>query len=197
MNQQQAAKDLVLRARHGDQNAMAILDQVGKNARAGSLTAINAYQYILDFIQKNPGNSGIGSEAAKPLGIVKAAGSNEPATVLSALCSLPEYGNPEVISTAVIFLANACLWNKQRVSVVDSVFAGDPASHQLWRSGYLFSGNKPQLDAACRQIGDKKGVGIICAGHCIGSARKLQLARLPNVPLSVLGPNVGFELGCR
>jgi hypothetical protein len=49
-----AAESLVKRARLGDQNAMAIIDLVGKNAKKGVPAAIQARKLIASYIQSHP-----------------------------------------------------------------------------------------------------------------------------------------------
>jgi hypothetical protein len=49
-----ASEALVKRARYGDQNAMAILDLVGKNAKKGIPAAMKARDLIASYIRRNP-----------------------------------------------------------------------------------------------------------------------------------------------
>ena len=190
--QQDAAESLVRRARVGDQNAVAIIVKTGENARAGNSKAKSAYGYILDYIKNNPASSPMGAEDYQNLGILVAAGHNPPSAVIQTLCNLPNSGNSDIITNAVVALANACPWGKERIGVYDSIFAGDPNSHKVWQFGYTFS-NSPELSKVKM---DRSTAGILCAGHCIGTARKIQLARVPKIPVSVLGKQVGWELGC-
>lgn len=189
--QQVAAESLVRRARVGDQNALAIIVKTGENARAGQQIAKSAYSYILDYIKNNPAPSPMGAEDIQNLGILRAAGQNSPQAVCHTLFNLPNSGNNDVISAAIVALSQACPWGKERIGVYDSMFAGDPNTHKLWRFGYTFS-SSPELSKVKL---DKNNAGILCAGHCIGTARKIQLARLPNIPVSVLGKQIGWELG--
>jgi hypothetical protein len=191
--QARGAEELVRRSRAGDQIAMDTLGEIAKNAKAGNPTARSAYGYILEYIKTHPAKIKIGMEDRQYLGILRAAGHNHPQIVVGALSRIPQSGNPDVISSAVVALANACPWNKTRISAYDSVFAGEAYAHQLWRFGYQFSGS-PELQKAPN---DAKSIGVICAGHCIGSARKIQMARLKGIPVSVLGAQIGWELGIR
>jgi hypothetical protein len=191
VSQKDAAESLVRRARVGDQNALAIIVKTGENARAGVAKAKSAYGYILDYIKNHPTPSPMGAEDVQNLGILKAAGYNPPGAVVQTLCNLPNSGNSNILTSAIVALANACPWGRERIGVYDSIFAGDPQAHKIWRFGYTFS-SSPEL--AKVKI-DKSAAGILCAGHCIGTARKIQLARLPNIPMNVLGKQIGWELG--
>jgi hypothetical protein len=188
-SQQQAAQDLVKRARYGDENAMAIIANVGKNARAGHTVAKSAYSYILDFIKRNPAPSPMGAEECNYIGVFRAAGDNDPGLVARALCTIPASGNPDLISASIVALSNSCPWDKNRVSTYDSIFGGE--ANRYWRFGYAFSGS-PELQKH-RFTGPE--IGVVCAGPCIGTARKIQLARLKGMPISVLGKQVGWEFG--
>jgi hypothetical protein len=46
--------DLVLRARAGDQVAMAMIVEISKNARAGNATALDSYRRIDRYSELNP-----------------------------------------------------------------------------------------------------------------------------------------------
>lgn len=193
--QAQAAEELVKRARYGDENAMALIQRVGENARAGNPTAKSAYAYIADYIKNNPTTvqSPMGAEEVSKLGILRAAGHNPPNVVFGVLASLPQSGNTDLIQGAIVALSNACLWNKDRIGMYDEMFSGDQQLQNLWRFGYAFSASVGIPPGTSLSPSD---IGVVCGGHCIGTARKLQLARLKHIPLSVLGPQVGWEMGC-
>ncbi len=54
MNQYEAAENLVLRSRQGDQNAMAIIAMVAENAKKGNRKAVSAFNLIQSYISRNP-----------------------------------------------------------------------------------------------------------------------------------------------
>ena len=191
--QAKGAEELVRRSRAGDQVAMDTLGLIAQNAQRGNPTAKSALAHVLDYIKAHPAKVAMGMEDKQYLGILRAAGHNNPEIVVGALSRIPQSGNPDTISSAVVALSNACPWGKNRIGAYDSVFAGNPYVHQLWRFGYQFSGS-PELQ---NQQFDAKSIGIVCAGHCIGSARKIQMARLKGIPVSVLGAQIGWELGIR
>ncbi len=193
MNQAQGAKELVQRARAGEQNAMAILDMVGRNAKHGDPKAVSAHALILEYIRKKPIKHGgtIGSEVAKTLGVLR---HNNPIEhTVDALTKLPSYADEDAINAACVLLANGAPLNKSKVKTVDSFFQGQ--NQAVFRFGYSFSSEGDKLGSAIKQL-DGKGMGVLCAGHCIGTARKIQLARLSNVPVSVLGSDIAWEIGC-
>jgi hypothetical protein len=192
MNQRQGAQQLVERARAGDQNAVAMIAMVGQNARQGNPRAKSAYALILEFIQKNSPKSIMGAETAEALGVLKEP-SNPLESVFNVLCNLPILGDPLAIQAACVILGNGPAWSKPKVKSIDASLAG--AEQNLFRYGFDNAASQKQLQPIAQQL-PKEAIGFLCAGHCIGSARKIQLARLPQVPVSVLSADVGWELGC-
>lgn len=192
MNQAQGAKELVDRARAGDQNAMAMLQKVGENARAGDPKARAGHDQVLSYIQKNPVKSAYDPRASQALGILKEP-SNPEGAILDVLVSLPDL--PDVgraIQAACVILSKGRPWNKPRVQLVDSLLT--PPAQEPFR--YAFDhALEPQSLASAREQCDPELSGYLCAGHCIGLARKLQLLRLPQVPASSLCEGIAWELG--
>jgi len=194
--QEDGAKTLVERARCGDQNALGIIKLVGENARKGVPKAKTAFACIQAFINSNPTNKcnvGFGAEEENKLGVLKAAQQNSIPEVVDVLRSLPMSGSGLLIDLAIGILSNAGLWNKPRLREVDAVFDGPEKN--LFRIGYSFGSDEGKMQPI-RQKLPPDAIGVLCVGHCIGGARKIQLARLGQVPVSVLGPEVGWELGC-
>jgi hypothetical protein len=188
--QREGAKDLVERARLGDQNAMAILEEMGKNARNGNAKARSAYSIVMEYIRRNPVETVIGVEESNVLGVLK-----DPANpidqLLSALTKIPALGSQNLINVACVILADTTPWNDQNCATADKCLNGAPQS--LFRYGFTFSNR----GASIQQVVDTmpEAVGFLCAGHCIGTARKIQMIRHRNAPLVILSPDIGWELG--
>jgi hypothetical protein len=191
--QNEGAMQLVERARAGDQNAMGMLSEIGKNAQLGNSRAKSAYSLIVEYCRTHPVNNAImGAEAQEALGVLKQP-DNPIDQILNVLCSLPVIGDPLCIQAACVLLANGPQWNKARTKQADQLLAG--AERNLFRFGVENSSDSSKIQPVAKTI-PQQGIGFLCAGHCIGTARRIQLARLPQVPVSVLSPEVGWELGC-
>lgn len=206
MDQAQGARDLVLRARMGDQNAMGMIQMVGQNARQGDKRAQAAFGLIQEFIRKHPPNGGaggfaggprIGAEAQRSLSAIKAAShdlDNKFPVAMDAMYTLPRIGDENAIGIAIIILANGQPITAARLKAMDGLLTeGDQG---LFRYGHDFSRNEPKLAEMGCDL-PASSVGFLCAGHCVGTARRIQLARLPQVPVSILGADIGWELGHR
>lgn len=190
--QAEGAKELVDRARAGDQNAMGILQKVGENARAGEPVAITGQQHVLAYIQRNPVRSAYDPRASRVLGILKEP-SNPDGAVLDVLVSLPDLpDSAQAISAACVILSQGRPWNKSRVQNLDAMLT--PPAQEPFRYAFDHALEPEALDSARRQC-DPELSGYLCAGHCIGLARKLQLLRMPQVPAHSLCQGIAWELG--
>ena len=193
VSQRDGAAQLVDRARAGDQNAMGILAKIGENAKAGNPKAKSAYALVMDYCKQHPVQNAImGAEAQQALGILKQA-DNPLDQILSVLCSLPVIGDPLCIQAACVLLANGPPWNKPKVKQADALLAG--AERNLFRFGVENSTDNSKIQPVAKTV-PPDAIGFLCAGHCIGTARKIQLARLPQVPVSIINGDIGWELGC-
>jgi hypothetical protein len=195
VNQKEGAKQLVERARAGDQNAMDTLYMVGHNARLGNPTAKSAFGLIQKFISENPAKEikiGFGAEEKKALGVIKEQ-SNDIGTVLGVLFQLPMMGSDVVIPASCVILSFWPNWTKGKVAAIESNIGAD-AERNLFHFGIV--GDPSQVRPIAKKL-PPEAIGLLCAGHCIGTARKIQFARLPNVPPKVLSDDIGWELGCR
>jgi hypothetical protein len=194
--QAQGAKQLVQRARAGDQNAMAMIAQVGSNARAGNQTARSAFSLIKQYISENPVQmtNSMGAEVQEALGVLKEPSNHDHiGEIWEILCKLPIIGDGPLIQTACVILGNGPQWTKGKIKAVDNSLVG--AEQNLFRFGYDNSMDPKRIRPIAQKL-SKESVGPLCAGHCIGTARRIQLARMPQVPVSVLSPEIGWELGC-
>jgi hypothetical protein len=190
--QAEGAKQLVDRARAGDQNAMAILQKVGENARARDPKAQEGARHVLAYAQKNPVRSAYDPRASQALGILKEP-SNPDEAILDVLVALPDLPDSSgAISAACVILSRGRPWNKARVHGLDSLLT--PPAKEPFR--YAFDhALDPEALASARAQCDPELFGYLCAGHVVGLARKLQLMRLPHIPLAALCMGIGWELG--
>lgn len=190
--QAQGAQELVERARLGDQNAMGMLEMVGKNARMGNERAQNGLRLIHEYIQNNPAKSPMGAEELDVLGILKEP-NNPPEEILAALCTIPQLGNHDLVGIGSVILANGDLWTQARVNAIDAQLQGP--EQNLFRYGYSFSSEERKLKPIAEKL-PTVAIGYLCAGHIIGTARKIQLVRQPGVSVGLLSPEIGWEFGC-
>jgi hypothetical protein len=175
----QACK-LVDRARHGDQNAMAMIDQIADNARGGLGLAQESHQVILDYIaSKNPKQATMSADAVSALQQLKNPNIS-PDTLLKILCFVPNLGEGLALHAACVILSKGPLWPTNRVGAVQAVTP--PPSVPALQAG---------LASATPQV---NGDPYECAGAIIGSARRIQAVR-GGSPVSFLSPHVGWEIG--
>ena len=189
------ARDMVDRARAGDQNAAAQIMVVRDKARSGDpqyqIAAKMLYQYMLANPVKNVQMSG---EEVYKLGILRAADQNDPFVVASTLYSLPEYKHPELIRAATVALSHQQPWNNSRVRILEQAFPNEDAQ-SLFRYGVANGPDGKKIKPLAQRLHPSQ-IGSLCAGYCVGTARRIQLARLPKAPVSrVMGPDIGWELG--
>jgi hypothetical protein len=193
--QQEGAKELVERARANDQNAMATLVMVGQNARAGNPVAKSAYKHVMDYINANPAGPvktkyGIGAETQAALSQIPQV-QDKPENLMEILCSLPLIGDSLAIQGACIILANGSLWTKEKVDDIKKALA-EPAQ-KLFNYGYCFSSDSNKIRPVAQKV-PQSAIGYLCAGHCIGTARKIQLLRGSETPIAMISPDIGWEL---
>jgi hypothetical protein len=193
--QRQGAAELVSRARNYDQNAMAMLKEMADNAARGDSVAKSALVEVQSYIANHPAEgpeegSPPSSDVAYCLGVLKDP-RNAPAAILKALATLPAAGTEEDVSTACAILAVGPPITEELVTAV--LEAAGP-----WRPtvlyGFQCAGDKDRLAGMNREVTPRGGSGHLCAGHCLGMARRIQEAAAGNV--SAIGADIAWELGC-
>jgi hypothetical protein len=191
----EGAAQLVERARLGDQNAMALMKQVGENAKKKQPRAMKAYAELMTYIKANPvtktmafgeemtDESELDSIAHGIQGMF--AGENDYTEVV--VSKVPDLALRN-INKAVVCLANgpSLLPNDDNFKSVRESLS--PEDEKAFMLGYKH-GIK-ELDA----VPEKLHCPFLL-GHVMGTARRIQAVRLPKVPVSVLSPQVGMELG--
>lgn len=169
------AENLVLRARQGDQNAMAMLIAVRKKARAGAPRAIAALRAIKIYIEDHPPTEtcDFGYEAKKNVetALAKHVEHENPLHYVSAVLTyLPHVRNER----AIVLIANGPLVCNNLLSAVSSSLGG-PREEKQFKDG--FNGKPIPSDAAM-------------IGSIFKKARELQAARRGK-----FSPLIAYELG--
>ena len=189
--QRKGAAELVIRARHFDQNSMGILKEMAANAAKGDPVAMSGLAQVKLYIARHPAeDSTLTSEAAHALGVVKDP-RNPPQAVLSALGSLPSVGCKEDVKTACAILAIGPALTDEYVKAFCDA-AGPWRDTVLY--GYNNAGDDAKLGVANQELSPHGGAPYLCAGHCIGVARRIQETAAGNP--GALGGPVAWEVGC-
>lgn len=174
---QDAARDVVERARAGDQVAMGILAMVRDNAKRGEPTAQQSYRAIERYIKRNP-PTGIGAEASdithpKALQALWAADPSHE-TIVRALPLVSFW-------SGAVALSHGPNLTNERIETISQVLPED---------------QRPTLMQAIVQWKTTpESSPLLKLGRVIGLAKTLQLVRLPATPISLLSPIAAWELG--
>jgi len=189
----QAAKEVVERARAGDQNAMAMIVMVRDQAIQGNEKARESQRAILEYIRKNPvqvadafAHSHVGEDAKQALAYVSKRG---PVLGLIALFIIGS-DSPDAMLNGSIILANGPRLTNPRISAIGSAIDNDD-ERRLFYAGVCFKRIPPNLLQRC--VPEQRP--IINAGKCVGLARAIQEVRAPDSSLTKFSPVVGWEHG--
>jgi hypothetical protein len=202
MNQQDAAVELVVRSRAGDQVAMAMIAEMRRAALKGNRRAANGLRLVREYIQKHPyENTGFGFDRlpqrrpvnptlrAQFLACLK----NAKEYVRGMLGLVPKLG-PEHLNFASAALANSVNLlpsagkTSPRVSAIgDSLTPEDKKAYVYGMQ--TFRGNPKLANMTGTQL------DAFLAGAAVGLARAIQTVRLPDAPIGPLSPMAAWELG--
>lgn len=190
----QGAAQLIDRARQGDQNAIALICQVRDNAKKGLPRAIKAYKAMMRYAKTHPVKAKVSyvgaesqSEEIEELAndIITSFGTDYVTAVTDKLPDLFSVSVPMAIYAAVngpsLLPGDGDLFLSVRKALT-------PESDKAFMVGYKY-GTK----ALSSVPGDLRDAFLL--GHVLGTARRIQAVRLPDMPISVLAPKTGFELG--
>jgi hypothetical protein len=215
------AGSLVRRARAGDQNAMALLREIGLAARKGADRARVAFMAILKYAKQNPapeasgGLFGFGGEAPAGVPVApqalldtrhehktfsQASLPPVPRGALDQLFDMEAF--PIVVArvcryrnglgaAAVVLAAGPRLTQQQVEEMAVSLFGSDDAS-----SAFLY-GVKHPSDQDRMEVAEELDANLrrpFAAGQCVGRAVRLQQIRA-GAPFSLLSPAIGWEMG--
>lgn len=205
------AEDVVIRARNGDQNAMGMISEVGKQAKAGNPKAQQGFRAIQSYIEKNPTqanrvtlerDSHMGFEAVKVIQHLKnitkrqsTMGADGPpdAEANRILCvliiNLPFVGGERALNAGTVALANGPKLTDSKIRQIGETIPDDAIRTIFYRFvvQYCPNGSEGSLP--------RNLIPVAKAGQCVGQARAIQIARTPNGSLSSISPKTGWELG--
>jgi chemotaxis protein histidine kinase CheA len=171
-----AAESLAERARCGDQNAMAMIAEVRKNAGRNERARV-ALAALKAYVTKHP----------VPLHQLDQMGGelDGPARDPSRF----PLSRERTTERAAVALANAAPMSRDHVKHMVSTFCGGDET----RARLLLAGvSRPDKPLGPHAPGSAQSLYDL--GRSIGRARRLQQARDPETSLAVLGPSVAWEL---
>jgi hypothetical protein len=174
-------KKLVERANHGDQNAMAMIEQVRKNASGGVALAQESHQAIMQCVMGEESSKVQVSPPAKQALKELRNPALPPERVLQILCFLPRIADGAVLHAACVILSKGPFWPTEKTLAVQSMVP-PPAQ------GAFVQGTSSDIAQVHGEFG--------FAGHCIGHACRIQAVRNAGLPASKLNASMGWELDC-
>lgn len=192
-------RDIVVRARLGDQVAMATIGDVRRSASEGSPVAKDALKAIQVYIKKNP-EKGIAKSAStfspfgaetrktveslKDLVIPADSDGDRLARVCVHIVSIPIL-DPEACIAAVVILANGSNLYGDRIRRIAAAIT-DPSLRTVFLASAL--GRKSEKLPT-------HAIPFAQAGFIVHRARRIQLVRLPHTAISVFSPRAAWEHG--
>jgi hypothetical protein len=196
---QQAARELVERARQGDQIAIASISIVTKQAKQGNPKSKVAYQAIETYIKKNPVKvyTSFGYDVLREtladeraVDLESAMGNDYTKAIIGVAPQVAIKSVPK----AIVTIANGPSLLQQDSSTLIDELGKNFSDEKLRRA---FALGVKHCDAAMAQIQKlpPECHSPLMIGYLIGMARRIQAIRLPNVPVSVLCRTAGWELG--
>jgi hypothetical protein len=181
---QKEIQTLVQRANHGDQNAMAMIEQVRKNAQGGVALAQESHKAIMNCVMgyEKKTNLDIGDDATQALGALKNP-AIPPDELLNILCFLPHALDGILLHAACVILSRGPMWPDDKIAVVQSMIP--PTVQGEFQSGFHGAG-----------LASGAEVSFGYAGHVLSHARRIQAVRNSGLPPSQINANMGWELDC-
>jgi hypothetical protein len=166
-----AAEALVLRARCGDQHAMAILSLIRQNASKNP-RASSAFKAVREYIDTHPVNDTVTGEG------------------VSASAS-----SIRLLDNSATRFANGPPLTRQIVGHLVRTYGGRRANRRrLITYGIAKFGAEDELSNLAAKL-NELGKSLLRLGASIGRARAIQAVRQPGTPLSVFSPKAAWELG--
>ena len=183
----QAARDLVDRARAGDQNAMAILARVGDEARRGNSRARLAYGLAQIHIDRQP----IMGDEARPIPPDALAALRDKDTLLPALLYVLDCKDGEAAACSAL-LHGPILFTPACINEI-----GLSCLSRDGQSEGFFAGCKAPFDreAAFSAEVPPSGRMPYRLGRIIARARALQALRAGQAPIYAVHPGAAWEHG--
>lgn len=185
------AKELVIRSRAGDQNASALIMETAKAAKSGSKRAVHANSLISKYIAENPlpapklsAKPSVWSDAM--IGYIGELQSNFSGEAVVALV-------PIIGEFAMTSLANGPNLTNDIINSIASEFGTEKEQH-AFKFGVTNSKQSEKIKENVTTLPKSEAFALLI-GCNVGEAKRVQLVRLPNVPLSILSDVVANELG--
>lgn len=186
------SEGIVERARLGEQNSMSMIDVIGQGARKGDPKYQIAYKLVMNYMLQHPNkDAAIGADVKKGLAALKSNQASAPAT-LNVLKALPLSGDPKLIGAAIIILSRGPRWTVERIGAIDAVCSDEDRPYFL--SGISASNNEKQLAQIGAEQASSSAMGALCAGHCVGTARRIQMVA-NGEPVATLSESIAWEFG--
>lgn len=183
------ARELVCRAREGDQNAMGMLVAVRSSAKAGSPRAKAAQAAVNAYQASNPPPAktvAVGADGEACLQALKFRG---PLVARLELFTLPRMGKKARDAGAVVLSQGPAL-TPPRVSQIAGEIEDETAAQVFWMA-FL----NPLAAARVVQGAPPTVRQIAATGLLVRDAMKLQRLRDPRSKIADFSPAVGWELG--
>lgn len=190
--QERGAAELVQRARAFDQNAIGMIDSIRKNAQLGQETAKSAFSAIAKYIQDHPVQADMGAEVKTVLGRIKHP-NNSDVVKLGSLGSLPSLGDVDAIHVACILLTQGPAMSNGRITRMHEIYPTQSAK-DVFEFGLDNCGSEAEIGEFRDELSESLE-GVLCAGYCVGIARRLQLVALGKMPAGSLSRGIAWELG--
>lgn len=184
------AKELVIRSRAGDQNASALIMEAAKAAKNGNPRAVKASTEIEKYIDANPlpapkvSKSSVWSDAM--IGYIGELQSNFSGEAVVALV-------PYIGDFAMTALANGPKLTNDIINQIAAEFGSEKERH-AFRFGVVNSKQSDVIKDNARSLPRSIAFAILI-GCNVGEAKRVQLVRLPNVPISIVSDRAASELG--
>jgi len=184
---------IVERGRLGEQNSQAMIDVIGQGARAGDPKYKIAYKMVMDYMLAHPNKDpGVGADVKKALSAVKSNQASAPAT-LATLKALPASGDPKLIGCAIVALSRGPRLTVDRIALLDA--ACSAADQPFFQSGVAASNDSKALAQIGADAAGDSAIGALCAGHCVGTARRIQMVAAGE-SVGILSRGIAWEFGC-
>ncbi len=187
-----ASKELVERARLGDQIAIGILHKTRENAAKGSQRAQVALSHMMTAVKSTPPKARIGGIFASALGTlrdkIRRVG-NPKEYAAHVVAHVPDVGNSVRDATnAAQAISRGPAIGKEIIGELHAAFGGENEKKAFW-----FGARAPvqKLIETCKNCSEEERRAVQ-VGYSVGLARRLQLARRGNI--AALSPRAAWEL---
>ncbi len=188
----QASKELVERARLGDQIAIGILTKTRENAEKGSPRARLALGHMMNAVKSTPPKARIGGFFSSSLATlrdkIRRVG-NPKEYAAHVVAHVPDVGNSVRDATnAAQAISRGPMIGQAIIGELHAVFGAESEKKAFW-----FGARAPvqKLIDACKNCSDEERRAVQ-VGYSVGLARRLQMARQGNI--AALSPRAAWEL---